>query len=74
MEYKRSKALYLGILAGIAILAGVAHQNPSNQTISVQVTEKHSNTSVWVAETNQSINQDITNHEEVKPNTDLIID
>lgn len=74
MEYKRSKALYLGILAGIAILAGVAHQRPTNKMISVQITKQHSNTSVWVAEANQSTNQDITNHEEAKPDSDLIID
>ena len=74
MEYKRSKALYLGILAGIAILAGVAHQRPSNKMISVQVTEQHPGTSVWVVQTNQPSTLDITNHEEAKPNTDLIID
>ncbi len=74
MEYKRSKALYLGILAGIALLAGVAHQRPSNKMISVQVTEQHSNTSVWVAEINQSTNQDDINHEEAQPDSDLIID
>ena len=74
MEYKRSKALYLGILAGISILAGIAHQSPSSRTISVQVTEQHPNTSVWVAEANQPIDQNDMNHEEIKPNTDLIID
>ena len=74
MEYKRSKALYLGILAGIAILAGVAHQSPMSNTISVQVTEQNSTTSVWVAEVHQATNQNDMSHEETEPNTHLIID
>lgn len=74
MEYKRSKALYLGILAGIAILAGVAHQRPSDKLISVQVKSQNPTTSHWVATTNQSINQNNIENEEAEPNTALVID
>jgi len=74
MEYKRSKALYLGILVGIAIVAGIAHQQPSGKLISVHVKDGNPNPSIWVAETNQSINQNHLADEEAEPNTALVID
>ena len=73
MEYKRSKALYLGILAGIALLAGVAHQRPSEKLISVQIKNQNPNLH-WVAKANESINPTSTENEEAKPNTTLLID
>lgn len=79
MEYKRSKALYLGILAGVALIAGIAHSNPSTGTITVHIdAPAFSSQDMQVVEINKAktvlTNQNQRDHEEADNAAAVLVD
>lgn len=79
MEYKRSKALYLGLLAGMAITAGITHHQDPTSEIRIRIdTSAASSQSMQVLQMNQAqtitTNQNEENNEEAEVAAAVVLD